>query len=128
MRLYQQTLIRTALIAVSLSLLAGCSEYTRANGNVTDALGEPLADVNVTLEHSESLTRTTTTDNAGNYSVRLKETCFMICAGSDPKLKFVKPGYDMAQTYVQQIGSECVNAALRENGVATQPTSSISNC
>jgi hypothetical protein len=53
-------------LVVCVSLLASCTDFTKANGRVVDTFGMALDNVFVTIEHGQGLLQSTTTNNRCN--------------------------------------------------------------
>jgi hypothetical protein len=101
-------------------LLTACTDFTKANGRVTDTFGMPLDNVLVTLEHSRGLFQTTSTNNLGEFYLDVIEPCLLICVGTNPILTFTKQDYEPVQTTVEPFGNVCVNVWMRVVGDRSQ--------
>ena len=110
----------SALLLLCMLMLSACTDFTKANGRVTDVFGMPLENVIVTLEHSQGLFQSTTTDNLGNFYLDVIEPCLLICVGGNPTLIFTKQDYEPIEATLTQFGNVCLNISMRVVGASSQ--------
>ncbi len=92
-------------------LLIGCNSFgdpiIGAKGKVTDADGNPLAGVTVTIEKAGAMPRKKITETDGLYEVSL--------IGAEPKetkISFVKDGYKTVEKGFEKEGKENYDVTL----------------
>ncbi len=112
--------LSVSVLVVCVFLLASCTDFTRANGRVTDTFGMPLDNVAVTLEHRQGWFQTTATNNLGEFYLDVIEPCLLICVGSNSILTFTKQDYEPVEATVVQFGNVCVNVWMRVVGDRSQ--------